>query len=265
MRLLVAVVLCAAPAVAGTPDAPAAERADETPRYHDLLALDWTGRADADALLAALSASFQLLIDNRHMRKPLTGAQPPGEPHLIAHCTASLLPDGLVATARHCVRDYPVERAVVLRRFRWAVYGGRLSATGQDDFRVRAERVHERGDLVILRLAETTPAPADAAPYRQPGPRFEFAEGLEFAALGYPNDAHGRPFAGLGCLIAPSSGADGLAGPAAYSGRRCRVEGGMSGGPQFIFRDGGLIQLGVNSNSGGADAPNTVTSPRLEY
>lgn len=199
-----------------------------------------------------LGAVFQLFVDNRAARKPWTGVSPRGEPHLVAACSGSHLGDGWLATARHCVRE--AAGPPVWRRYRFRIEADRLVPDGHEDLAVDPRPASSVGDLVVFRLARPAPGlPSLSWPERG----FSYPAGAPFLALGYPNDAVGEPAAAIDCSLRSASE---LALPNEY-GADCRLEGGMSGGPQLLV--GTAEQIGINSADGGERIPGQTSSPRL--
>lgn len=236
--------------LAVTPGA-AAESKRPQPKVIRLRQADLSDPALREAA-SRLGAVFQLFVDNRAARKPWTGVSPRGEPHLVASCSGSHLGNGWLVTARHCVRE--AAGPPVWRRYRFRIEAGRLVRNGQEDLAVDPRPVSSIGDLVAFRLAR--PAPGLPA-LSWPESAFSYPAGAPFLALGYPNDAVGEPAVAVDCSLR----SDGDLARADEYGADCRLEGGMSGGPQLLV--GTAEQIGINSADGGERIPGQTSSPRL--
>lgn len=239
----------------------------EPPELINLLEADLTSRGDLRRIAAGLEATFQLFT--RRPPKPGTapqGAHPPeeeGGQALRAECSGSFLGPTVAVTADHCImrdREHLAER-LVLRRHRFRVEGGRLVRDGYEDYALSGRVLGSYNDLALLELSKLTPAPAGAT-FSAPNARFAYAPGTVFHALGYPNDSYAAPYAAANCHI-EAPGHPILTSPARQYQGDCRVNGGMSGGPQFLDRGG--VQIGVNSAT--QDRPGGVVSasPRLVF
>lgn len=260
MTLWTAALLLAlgAPARAGDPDPPAA-----APRLLNLLEADLSD-PELRGLAAGLAATFQMLT----RRPPKPGsprderARAPadeGGEALMAVCSGSFLPGGRAVTAEHCIsreRDHMAEW-VVLRRHLFRIAGGRLERAGHQDFAVTGRVLASRGDLAILELSSPAPPPAPAT-FAVPDAGFAYPRGQAFAALGYPSASYAVPFLSRGCRILRASSVE--QGAQFYDGD-CPMDGGMSGGPQFVPRGG--PQIGVNSSTVERGGKTISTSPKM--
>lgn len=248
-----------APAVREDRAGPALARELE-PKLEDITRLDLNAQPELLPLVRMLDGVFHMLVDNSAIRKPYPGtASPPGEPHLGSLCTASYLGEGLVATADHCLKNWDISRAIILRRHFFKIEAGRVTREGHVDYRVEGDFVARKSDLTILRLAESEIPPPETT-FEMPPPKFPFRPGTGFYALGFPNDYYAVPYLAHGCAILRPVRSRTWS--REFVGR-CEIDGGMSGGPQALAAEPS-VQIGVNSSTQGDIEPGTVATPRMQ-
>lgn len=210
--------------------------------FLNLMEQDFNRRPELLRFLPALENTVQILspLDTR---KPTTyqyGSipeveQPPGNYHPL--CSGSIIGKVYFATASHCYWRMGLDRTNewVLRKHRYEIQEGRLVRIGYEDFHVNPRVITQNQDTVIMLLNNTKVD--HSFNFNTNNIPIEVSDTVHI--LGFPNDYYGVPFLSYNCRRISSA--------QNTFDTDCRLEGGMSGGPQFL---GDLrTQISVNSSS----------------